>query len=87
MVRAAQRASAVCDMLCEFLEALVHQVLFARGLYCAASFEDRRLYDTFVHKNRHPGVIQYVNSAAYNLKVPQSKKKIHKIGFILIMGR
>ncbi|GMH38925.1 hypothetical protein BSKO_06823 [Bryopsis sp. KO-2023] len=60
--------AAFSNIILEFLEAVVHQVLFVRGVYESDTFEERRLYETIVHKSRHPGVVEYVNSVVSSLK-------------------
>lgn len=60
--------AALIDALCEFLEAAVHTVLRARGLYSADLFESQRLYGIAVSKARHPELSNYIASAVANLK-------------------
>ncbi len=61
--------SELVDALCEFLEAAVHAVLAARGLYSNELFERHRIYSIFVQKARHPELCAYISSVLTNLKV------------------
>lgn len=57
------------DVLLEFLEALVHQVLFVRELYSPELFERQRLYGIAVRRARHPDLAAYISDAVAGLKV------------------
>lgn len=65
---AAARDSLV-DVLLEFLEALVHQVLFVRELYAPELFERQRLYGIAVRRSRHPDLNAYIADAVAGLRV------------------
>lgn len=57
------------DVLLEFFEALVHQVLFVRELYSPELFERQRLYGIAVRRARHPDLATYVSDAVAGLRV------------------
>jgi hypothetical protein len=57
------------DVLLEFLEALVHQILYRFDVYPAASFEKRGAYALCVHRCRHPAVCDYVHAVLQDVKV------------------
>lgn len=57
------------DVLLEFLEALVHQVLFVRELYAHELFERQRLYGIAVRRSRHPDLNAYIADAVAGLRV------------------
>ena len=59
----------VVQVLEEFLEVFVHQILFYRELYSAELFRRHRLYGIAVQKARHPQVSAYVSQAISSLKV------------------
>lgn len=65
---AAARDSLV-DVLLEFLEALVHQVLFVRELYAAELFQRQRLYGIAVRRSRHPELNAYISGVVGGLRV------------------
>lgn len=72
MSAAAGRDSLV-DLLLEFLEALVHQVLFVREVYSPELFERQRLYGIAVRRSRHPDLNAYIADAVAGLKVRLGK--------------
>ena len=57
------------DVLLEFLEALVHQILFERGLYAPELFQRQRLYGIAVRRSRHPDLNAYIAEAVAGLRV------------------
>lgn len=57
------------DVLLEFLEAAVHQVLFVRRLYSEELFGRQRLYGIAVRKSRHPDLNEYIQGAVTSLRV------------------
>lgn len=61
--------SQVAALLCECLEAIVHQLLFVRQLYSPELFERQRLYGVAVRKSRHPELNQYISEVVSSLQV------------------
>jgi mitotic spindle assembly checkpoint protein MAD2B len=59
----------VVEVLLEFLEAVLHQLLFVRQVYSPELFERQRLYGVVVRKSRHPDLNQYVHEVVSSLKV------------------
>lgn len=57
------------EVLLEFLEALVHQVLFVRELYAPELFQRQRLYSIAVRRARHPDLASYIADAVAGLRV------------------
>lgn len=57
------------DVLLEFLEALVHQILYRFDVYPAAAFERKGAYGLCVHRCRHPAVCDYVHGVLQDVKV------------------
>ena len=57
------------QVLCEYLEAFVHQVLYHRYLYAADLFSRHRLYGIAVKKARHPQLSAYIAQVVGSLKV------------------
>ena len=49
----------IVQVLGEYLEAFVHQVLYHRGIYAADLFSRHRLYGIAVKKARHPQLSAY----------------------------
>jgi mitotic spindle assembly checkpoint protein MAD2B len=59
----------VVDLLLEFLEAFVHQVLCLRHLYSPELFERKRIYGVAVRRSRHPDLNDYIHEVVSSLKV------------------
>lgn len=57
------------DIILEFLEAYIHQILYVRGVYSSELFEARQLYGISVWKARHPELCSYIGEAVSGLKV------------------
>ena len=51
------------DDVAEFVRAVIHCVLYHRGVYPASSFERRQLYGMAVPYHRHPKVVEYISRA------------------------
>ena len=62
-------ADCLVDVLLEFFEALVHQILFERGLYAPELFQRQRLYGIAVRRARHPNLAAYIAEAVAGLRV------------------
>ena len=59
----------VTDLICEFLEAVTHEILFLRRIYDRDIFARQRLYDIAVHKARHPDLSEFISTTLLSLKV------------------
>lgn len=59
----------VIQVVCEFLEAVIHHVLYSKGLYPPESFERRRLYGIGVQRSRYPELVTYISQAVADLAV------------------
>jgi hypothetical protein len=74
----------LADALLEFLEAAVHTVLHARGLYPQEVFERRRLYGSCLcPRARHPGVCAYVASALAALRPPLVRGALQEVVVVM----
>lgn len=62
------REASIIDIVLEFLEAAVHQILFVRRLYAEELFERRRLYGIAVRKSRHPDLNAYIGEVFASLR-------------------
>jgi len=51
-------------VVAQFLEAVMHSILYHRNVYPPSSFETTQLYGMVVHYNRHPQVADYVREVA-----------------------
>ena len=54
--------------ICEFVEALIHQVLHLRKVYSADLFERQRLYGISVLRSRHPELNDYIRNVVDSLQ-------------------
>ena len=57
------------NVFCEFVEAVIHQILHLRSVYKPDLFERHRLYGITTRKSRHPELNEYIHSVATSLKV------------------
>ena len=56
------------NVFCEFVEAVIHQILHLRRIYRPELFERHRLYGVTTRKSRHPDLNEYIHSIATSLK-------------------
>lgn len=54
------------DLVIEFLEACVHQILYAKGVYISSVFEKRLKYGMQVFQSRHPDINGYIRKVLGN---------------------
>ena len=54
------------DLVIEFVEACVHQILYSKGVYIAGVFEKRLKYGTQVFQSRHPDINSYIRKVLGN---------------------
>jgi hypothetical protein len=59
-------------ILCEFIEAIIHEVLHLRAIYPAELFARQRLYNIAVRKARHPKLNEYIHGVVQSIKVRAS---------------
>lgn len=59
---------AVTEIICEYLEAITHELLYRRGVYDPNIFERERLYGIAVHKSRHPELNLYISDSILSIK-------------------
>jgi mitotic spindle assembly checkpoint protein MAD2B len=60
MAGAVLGVEALVGVVCDFLEAAIHALLYARELYPRSAFEPRRKYGTATQMCRHPDVCLYL---------------------------
>ena len=56
------------NVFCEFIEAVIHQILHLRRIYRPELFERHRLYGITTRKSRHPDLNEYTHSIATSIK-------------------
>ena len=59
---------ALQEALTEFLECSIHSILYVRGIYPAALFEQRQYLGVSVWQSRHPDINTYVRRVLDNAK-------------------
>ena len=59
----------IVDLLLEYLEALVNQILYLRQIYDRDIFQRERLYGIAVHRSRHPELTSYISESLSSLRV------------------
>ena len=74
------------DVIIEFLEAAVHHVLHARGLYPKELFEARKVFGARVQKARHPDLESYVEGAVYALRAPIARGDVKRVVLVIKDG-
>lgn len=57
------------NVFCEFVEAVIHQILHLRHVYKPELFERHRLYGITTRKSRHPELNEYIHTVTMSLKV------------------
>lgn len=67
------------NAFCEFVEAVIHQILHLRRIYKPELFERHRLYGITTRKSRHPDLNEYVHSIAISLKGALLQGLLHKV--------
>lgn len=71
------------DVLCEFFEVVVHNLLFIRKLYPETIFEERKKYDTLVYQCIQPQIVEYISGCLAAIKFHGVRNQLKRI-FICI---
>jgi mitotic spindle assembly checkpoint protein MAD2B len=77
-------SDSLVDITLEFLEAVIHEILFTRELYRRDIFECRRLYGLAVHRSRHPDLNTYIEDALHGLKDPIAASTLRKLSLVVL---
>ena len=56
------------DVFTEFVEVLVHQIIYLRDIYPASIFETRRKFNLPLHMSQHPWVNEYIRKVVDSLR-------------------
>eukprot|EP01028_Stygiella_incarcerata_P014073 TRINITY_DN8_c0_g1_i1.p1 TRINITY_DN8_c0_g1~~TRINITY_DN8_c0_g1_i1.p1 ORF type:complete len:309 (-),score=71.66 TRINITY_DN8_c0_g1_i1:589-1491(-) len=74
------RGKELHDIFLEFVEVVIHEVLYLRGAYPMRFFEERRSYQLVVHQCTSPMVREYVSSATSSILNARIRgKELHDI--------
>lgn len=71
--------SAILDVLCEFVEILIHNVLYVKKIYPEAIYETRRKYGIAVHKSIHPEVNEYIKECLTAIRFHAKNNQLNRI--------
>lgn len=74
---------ALVSLTVEFLEAIIHQILYLRRVYPEEIFEPRRLYSLAVHRSRYPALNEYIESAIAGLRDAIASNKLARFAVLL----
>eukprot|EP00884_Botryococcus_braunii_P004190 jgi/Botrbrau1/13772/Bobra.0056s0027.1 len=72
------------NILTEFLEGLVHEVLHLREVYARELFQRHRLYDVMVRKSRHPQLNEYIHAVVQSLKDPLIQGVVKQVAVLIL---
>ncbi|OWZ23301.1 hypothetical protein PHMEG_0001849 [Phytophthora megakarya] len=72
------------DLVLEFVEAAVHEFLFAWCVYPKEAFEQRVLYDVPIHMSRHPQLCEYIHSMLTGCRTWLLRGELEKLSVILL---
>ncbi|TDH65003.1 uncharacterized protein CCR75_009308 [Bremia lactucae] len=72
------------ELVLEFLEAAVHEFLFAWQVYPKEAFEKRVLYDVPTHMSRHPMLCEYIHSMLHGCHTWLMRGELEKLCVILL---
>ncbi|XP_071946082.1 mitotic spindle assembly checkpoint protein MAD2B-like [Antedon mediterranea] len=75
---------ATADVLCEFLEVALHQILYIRKLYPAGIFEKCCKYNIPVQMSQHPEVNKYIKDTILGIKPLLSKDEVHGVTVVIL---
>ena len=56
------------DVFTEFVEVLLHQIIYLRDIYPASIFETRRKFNLPLHMSQHPWVNEYIKKVVDSLR-------------------
>lgn len=70
--------------IAEFIEALIHQILYLREVYDPQIFERHKLYNVAVRKAIHPGVVAYISNLTRSLKGAIASGHISEVVILLL---
>nr|CAB3263590.1 mitotic spindle assembly checkpoint protein MAD2B-like [Phallusia mammillata] len=71
------------DLICEFLQVAVHQILYMRSLYPKAVFVKRKKYGIPVFMSCHPQINSYIDNVIDSLKAAFAKDAIQKVVVVI----
>ena len=70
------------DILLEFLEVAIHNIIFIRNIYPSSIFERRKKYGVPVQMSIHPHVNEYITECLKAIKELLKKNEVKKVAII-----
>lgn len=74
------------DIICEFLEAAIHCILYVRSLYPSGIFEMRKKYNVPSPMSVHPELNRYITACLQDIRTLIMTHKIDQIGIVITDG-
>lgn len=74
----------ITDILCDFLEVSIHNILYTRKLYPEAIFTPRKKYGVTVYQSEHPILNEYITQV---LKAAQAHAQNNQLKQIILCIR
>lgn len=74
----------IVDVLCEFFEVAIHNILYVRKLYPESIFVRKRKYGVVVYQSIHPEVNEYITQCLRAAEFHAKAKQLRKLLFCVI---
>lgn len=74
------------DVLCEFFEVAVHQILYVRKLYPKGAFKKSSKYQCIVYQCIHPELIEYIRECLKAIEYHSKRKELDKLFVCIVNG-
>lgn len=74
-----KESEVVIDILCEFLEVIIHNILHVRKLYPDSIFVKRKKYGVVVYRSIHPQLNEYITECLKAVKFHAKEKLLRKL--------
>nr|XP_039251189.1 mitotic spindle assembly checkpoint protein MAD2B-like [Styela clava] len=81
-----QSSKAASEILVEFMEVAIHQILYSRKLYPEEIFILRKKYNIPIHIASHPGLKDYISSTLSSVQNLLQKKEICRVSLLVEDG-
>ncbi|XP_031344727.1 mitotic spindle assembly checkpoint protein MAD2B-like [Photinus pyralis] len=75
----------IVNILCEFCEVVIHNILYLRQLYPKQIFVKRKKYGVIVHRSVHPQLNEYITESLKAVKYHAKACSLRKL-FVCIIG-
>lgn len=77
------QASHLLTSFTHFLTVAIHNVLYYRSLYPAATFLTARAYNLAVHQSRHPGVCTWISDAVSAIRAQLILGAVERVALVI----